>query len=64
DENDGAGLCAPIRCLWYDTEQSEQSTQDILKNRILRMINPPSTLSARACSLNPSSARPKGTLHT
>ena len=64
DEDDGTGLCAPIRCLWYDTEQSEQSTQDILKNRILRMINPPSTLSARACSLNPSSARPKGTLHT
>jgi hypothetical protein len=28
----------PIKCLWYDTEQSEQSTQDILKHRILRMI--------------------------
>ena len=28
----------PLRCLWYDTEQSEQSTQDILKNRILRII--------------------------
>ena len=28
----------PLRVLWYDTEQSEQSTQDILKNRILRMI--------------------------
>ena len=34
DEEDDA----PLRCLWYDTEQSEQSTQDILKNRILRMI--------------------------
>lgn len=34
DEDD----TAPLRCLWYDTEQSEQSTQDILKNRILRMI--------------------------
>ena len=29
---------APIRVLWFDTEQSEQSTQDILKNRLLRMI--------------------------
>ncbi len=28
----------PLRCLWYDTEQSEQSTQDILKNRILRLV--------------------------
>lgn len=24
----------PLRCLWYDTEQSEQSTQEILRNRI------------------------------
>lgn len=29
------------RCLWYDTEQSEQSTQDILKNRLLPMIRLP-----------------------
>ena len=28
----------PLRVLWYDTEQSEQSTQDILKNRVLRII--------------------------
>ena len=28
----------PLRVLWYDTEQSAQSTQDILKNRILRMV--------------------------
>ena len=28
----------PPRVLWFDTEQSEQSTQDILKNRLLRMI--------------------------
>ena len=27
----------PLRVLWYDTEQSDESTQDILKNRILRM---------------------------
>ena len=29
----------PLRCLWYDTEQSEQSTQDILKSRILKMTD-------------------------
>ncbi|MBO4801759.1 MAG: hypothetical protein J5545_07830 [Bacteroidaceae bacterium] len=28
----------PLRVLWYDTEQSEQSTQDILRNRILRLV--------------------------
>jgi len=28
----------PLRVLWYDTEQSDESTQDILKNRIMRMI--------------------------
>ena len=28
----------PLRLLWYDTEQSDESTQDILKNRILRMV--------------------------
>ena len=27
-----------LRVLWYDTEQSEESTQDILKNRILPMV--------------------------
>lgn len=27
----------PLRALWYDTEQSDVSTQDILKNRILPM---------------------------
>ena len=34
---DGEWLSLPLRCLWYDTEQSEQSTQDILKNRIIRL---------------------------
>ena len=28
----------PLRVLWYDTEQSDESTQDILRNRIMRMI--------------------------
>ena len=27
-----------LRLLWYDTEQSDESTQDILKNRVLRMV--------------------------
>ena len=27
----------PLRVLWYDTEQSDESTQDILKNRIMKM---------------------------
>ena len=27
----------PLRVLWYDTDQSDESTQDILKNRILKM---------------------------
>ena len=35
EDVDGSWQCPPISCLWYDTEQSEQSTQDILKNRIL-----------------------------
>ena len=29
----------PLRMLWYDTEQSDESTQDILKNRIIRLLN-------------------------
>ena len=28
----------PLRILWYDTEQSDESTQDILKNRIMHLI--------------------------
>ena len=30
---------APLRVLWYDTEQSDESTQDILKNRVMRMVD-------------------------
>ena len=29
---------SPLRVLWYDTEQSDESTQDILKNRIMTLI--------------------------
>ena len=32
---------APLRVLWVDTEQSEQSTQDILRNRIAALVCPP-----------------------
>ena len=39
DEIDGIWKSLPLRCLWYDTEQSEQSTQDILKNRVLRLVD-------------------------
>jgi len=28
----------PLHVLWYDTEQSDESTQDILKNRVITMI--------------------------
>lgn len=38
EEVEGVWQSRPIRCLWYDTEQSEQSTQDILKHRIDRLI--------------------------
>ena len=28
----------PLKILWYDTEQSDELTQDILKNRVFRMM--------------------------
>jgi hypothetical protein len=28
----------PLRVLWYDTEQSDESTQDILRNRLVPMV--------------------------
>ena len=31
-----------LKVMWYDTEQSDESTQDILKNRIMPMIDPSS----------------------
>ena len=34
----------PLRVLWYDTEQSDESTQDILKNRIMRLQTHPRPL--------------------
>ncbi|MBR1934290.1 MAG: hypothetical protein IJ841_11500 [Prevotella sp.] len=35
----------PLRVLWYDTEQSDESTQDILKNRIIPMMSSATSLS-------------------
>ena len=32
--------CKPLRVLWIDTEQSQQSTQEILKDRTLGMADP------------------------
>ena len=29
----------PLRVLWYDTEQSDESTQGILRNRVMRMVD-------------------------
>ena len=40
----------PLRVLWYDTEQSDESTQDILKNRVLRMIHKTNTNHSRSTS--------------
>ena len=39
----------PLRVLWYDTEQSDESTQDILRNRIMKMVigSPPESGGAR-----------------
>ncbi len=42
----------PLRVLWYDTEQSDESTQDILKNRVFRMVAPaPDLFSQRSGEL-------------
>ena len=35
----GAWTSKAIHCLWYDTEQSEQSTQEILRDRINKWIH-------------------------
>ncbi len=42
----------PLKILWYDTEQSDESTQDILKNRVFRMVTPaPDLFSQRSGEL-------------
>lgn len=37
----------PLRVLWFDTEQSEESTQDILNNRVLKLIEASTVTSHR-----------------
>ena len=39
EDVDGEWQSLPIHCLWYDTEQSEKSTQEIFKDRILRLAD-------------------------
>ena len=41
----------PLRVLWLDTEQSQQSTQEIIKNRILKMASV-SDLDSTFCAFN------------
>ena len=36
---DSGGEGEPLRVLWYDTEQSDNSTQDILRNRIIPLFH-------------------------
>ena len=36
---DSGGERKPLRVLWYDTEQSDNSTQDILRNRIIPLFH-------------------------
>lgn len=60
-----------LSVLWYDTEQSEESTQDILKNRILPMLEHPSSPPSEEGSTDaqalfapsPSEGGPEGTFH-
>lgn len=36
---ESGGHTKPLRVLWYDTEQSDNSTQDILRNRIIPLFH-------------------------
>ena len=50
----------PLRVLWYDTEQSDESTQDILKNRILPLIRPKTTDSTENTTTNSTNETTRG----
>lgn len=41
DEIDGCWVSRPVRCLWFDTEQSDKSTQEILMCRMKKLIEAP-----------------------
>ena len=50
DDTDNAG-CLPLRVLWLDTEQSQQSTQDIMVNRIIPLAKGEQTDSTERTAL-------------
>lgn len=39
EDMDGIWKSQPVRCLWFDTEQSEKSTQEILLDRIGKLMD-------------------------
>lgn len=41
DEIDGCWVSQPVKCLWFDTEQSDRSTQEILMCRMKKLIEAP-----------------------
>lgn len=41
DEIDGCWVSQPVKCLWFDTEQSDRSTQEILMCRMRKLIEAP-----------------------
>ena len=41
DEIDGCWVSQPVKCLWFDTEQSDRSTQEILMCRMKNLIEAP-----------------------
>lgn len=41
DEIDGYWVSQPVKCLWFDTEQSDRSTQEILMCRMKKLIEAP-----------------------
>lgn len=41
DEIDGCWVSRPVKCLWFDTEQSDRSTQEILMCRMKKLIEAP-----------------------
>ena len=50
----------PLHVLWYDTEQSDESTQDILKNRVMRMVGCDATVQTTPDPILCKQSVPKG----
>ena len=51
---DSGGEWKPLRVLWVDTEQSQQSTQDIMVNRIIPLANQSVRSERSVCDLDAS----------